>query len=670
VLQDLFYTYDPAGNITHIRDDAQDTIYFNNQVVLPTCDFIYDPLYRLTQATGREHIGQLAEPQTSWDDQFRTNLPHPGDGAAMRNYTERYFYDGVGNFDRLVHQANNGNWTRTYAYNEASLLESAKKSNRLSSTSVGAATDVYTHDAHGNMTAMPHLTLMEWDFRDQLSATSRQAVNPAPPPVSVAQTTFYVYDSRGERIRKVTESQAGARREERIYLGGFEIYRKFVGDGVTSDLVRETLHVMDDKQRVALVESRTKGNDGSPSQLIRYQFGNHLGSATLELDDRGAVISYEEYYAYGSTSYEAVDQSIKAMAKRYRYTGKERDEESGFSYHSARYYATWLGRWSSSDPSGLSDGINLYAYCHNSPMVFADHTGMDADTDSLKTGAAKTEGFKSTVDAAVKNYVNPSTGLTTTDFLTLINIESSGDPKASTGSHKGLFQLSKKDNYDSKEFAAARKSGFNKTAADRNFKWTKKGILDPTTNIRYGTFVVNERIRLANESIGRKAKVLAEQSEIATDKARLEAKQTTAQASLDALKDKQKHLKKGQSLTKTEKSQMKALRDELGTFSGKFSDIKTRETQNAADLQLETKLEPGNLLLKQFMKDHPAAAAYLLHQQGIAGLRSILSNPNGHISGNQRKNLTESAKSSVTTNQQFVDFWVKRFDLAKSFVKP
>ena len=36
VLQDLSYTYDPAGNITHIRDDAQQTIYFNNQVVAPT----------------------------------------------------------------------------------------------------------------------------------------------------------------------------------------------------------------------------------------------------------------------------------------------------------------------------------------------------------------------------------------------------------------------------------------------------------------------------------------------------------------------------------------------------------------------------------------------------------------------------------------------------------
>ena len=332
VFQDLFYTYDPAGNITHIRDDAQQTIYFNGQVVRPDCDYLYDAIYRLINATGREHIGQLAKPpETTWNDEFRINLPQPGDGQAMRNYTEQYLYDAVGNFEKLIHQAANGNWTRAYAYNEASLIEAAKKSNRLSSTTVGATTEPYTYDAHGNMTSMPHLTLMQWDFKDQLSATSRQAVNATPPPDKVPETTFYVYDAGGQRVRKVTERQNGSRKAERIYLGGFEIYREFNGNGIDIALERETLHIMDDKQRIALVETRTQGNDGSPPQLIRYQFGNHLGSASLELDDKGSVISYEEYYPYGSTSYQAVDQSIKAAAKRYRYTGKERDEETGFT---------------------------------------------------------------------------------------------------------------------------------------------------------------------------------------------------------------------------------------------------------------------------------------------------------------------------------------------------
>ncbi len=57
-LQDLYYTYDPVGNITAIADRAQQTIYFNNQVVTASANYEYDLLHRLIAATGREHVGQ------------------------------------------------------------------------------------------------------------------------------------------------------------------------------------------------------------------------------------------------------------------------------------------------------------------------------------------------------------------------------------------------------------------------------------------------------------------------------------------------------------------------------------------------------------------------------------------------------------------------------------
>src|SRR5207253_2279226 len=104
------------------------------------------------------------------------------------------------------------------------------------------------------------------------------------------ETTWYVYDASGQRVRKVTDRQAGegaspARMKERIYVGVFEVYREYESDGATVALERETLLVTEDKQRVALVESRTQGKDPAPARLIRYQLTNHLGSATMELDD-------------------------------------------------------------------------------------------------------------------------------------------------------------------------------------------------------------------------------------------------------------------------------------------------------------------------------------------------------------------------------------------------
>src|SRR5262249_35813953 len=47
VIQDLVYTYDPVGNITHIVDGAMKTITYNSQQVKPECAFDYDPVYRL-----------------------------------------------------------------------------------------------------------------------------------------------------------------------------------------------------------------------------------------------------------------------------------------------------------------------------------------------------------------------------------------------------------------------------------------------------------------------------------------------------------------------------------------------------------------------------------------------------------------------------------------------
>ena len=177
---------------------------------------------------------------------------------------------------------------------------------------------------------MPQLQQIDWNMREEMKHANLGGGGDA----------YYVYDSRGQRVRKVID-RGGGKTTERIYIGVYEIYRERTGTTLT--LERETLHVMDNKQRIAIIDTRNKGI--GLKQLIRYQYSNHLGSACLELDDAAKIISYEEYHPYGTSSYRATDASRQVPAKRYRYTGMERDEETGFNYHSARYYVTWLGRW-------------------------------------------------------------------------------------------------------------------------------------------------------------------------------------------------------------------------------------------------------------------------------------------------------------------------------------
>jgi len=391
-LQDLFYTYDPAGNIIVIRDDAQQTIYFNGQVVKPDTEYWYDAIYRLIEASGREHIGQVSQPHTTWNDEFRVKLAHPNDGQAMRNYFEFYEYDEVGNILNLDHKAEKGNWIRSYGYDEKSQTEADKNSNRLSRTIVNPKSEnpisePYTYDIHGNMTSMPHLPEMAWDFKDELQIVNKGGGCKA----------YYVYDSTGQRVRKVIE-QNDETLNERIYVGGYEVYRQYKSNNKDPVLERESLHIMDDKQRIALVDTKTIDTNNPeiklPETLIRYQFGNHLGSAVLELDENAKVISYEEYYPYGSTSYQAVcsnnSGSVEVSTKRYRYTGKERDEETGLCYHEARYYLPWLGRWVNCDPKGLIDGSNMYKATSNNPLSYTDPTGESPVSDCYN--AAKNGG--------------------------------------------------------------------------------------------------------------------------------------------------------------------------------------------------------------------------------------------------------------------------------------
>ncbi len=385
-MQNLRYTYDAAGNITHIHDDAQQTIYFRNQRIEPSNEYTYDAIYRLIDATGREHLGQGNAPiPHSPEDAQRVGLLHPGDGNAMGRYLEQYVYDAVGNILAMQHRGSNprhSGWTRDYTYNETSLLEAGNVSNRLSTTTIGGSSEAYAYEGsvglHGNITAMPHLPLMQWDYSDQLQATARQVVNIGGMP----ETTWYVYDASGQRVRKVTErqvtdGQTAMRKKERIYLSGFEIYREYGNDGASVTLERETLHIMNDQQRIALVETRTQGDDGSALQLLRYQFTNHLGSAGLELDDQGQMVSYEEYTPYGNTSYQAMHSQTE-IPKRYRYTGMERDEENGLNYHSARYYCPWLARWVKPDPIGIADSVNVYEYVSGNPINIVDPSGLGA----------------------------------------------------------------------------------------------------------------------------------------------------------------------------------------------------------------------------------------------------------------------------------------------------
>jgi YD repeat-containing protein len=285
LLQDLTYTYDPAGNVTFVKDAAQQQIFFRNQQVDPSNEYTYSSEYRLIEAVGREQLGQAGQRPVPGASPLPT-VEHPNQSSAMGTYLEQYVWDAVGNIMVMKHDSSDAKtpgWTRKYTYGDG---------NKLMSSEVSGAIESYTYDAHGNMLSMPSLPVMKWDYQNQLRSTARQASSNGQTP----ETTYYTYDSGGARVRKVTERQTddanpGPRiLKERMYVGNCEIYRTYSGDGQTKTLERETLHVGMGSDTIAMVETRTVGDeDGNPSQLTRYQLANYLNSVLVEVDDQAQV---------------------------------------------------------------------------------------------------------------------------------------------------------------------------------------------------------------------------------------------------------------------------------------------------------------------------------------------------------------------------------------------
>ncbi|QGA48276.1 RHS repeat-associated core domain-containing protein [Pseudomonas brassicacearum] len=352
-LQDLRYTYDPVGNVTHIVDKAQPVQFGNNQRVEASSVFTYDSLYQLISATGREAAGLISPPDLP-------ALGHiPIDSGQLFNFTEHYAYDAGGNLTELRHRRDGNHYTRT--------LNVAAASNRLRSWNKGhSASEVaLDFDANGNQQALSPGQALTWNLRNQLDSVVLVRRENASDDIE-----RYCYDSGGQRVRKIQVTQGATRvhtREVR-YLPGLEIRTR-----PNERLEVITLQAGRCSMRYLL------WSEGRPSALaanpLRYSFGDHLGSSSLELDDQGNLVSQESYLPYGATAWAASRSAVEADYRTLRYSGKERDA-SGLYYYGQRYYAPWLQRWISPDPAGAVDGLNLYCMVGNNPMRYVDHQGL------------------------------------------------------------------------------------------------------------------------------------------------------------------------------------------------------------------------------------------------------------------------------------------------------
>jgi len=340
VHHDTGYDYDLSGNILRIKERV------NNCGVGGTNSldrvFNHDPLYRLLSATGRENSPTITP---IWDDSYRST-----DHEITTAYTQHYEYDLMGNIQRLQHVGNN-NFTRNFNYGSGN-------NNKLQGITAGGDTYSFTYDANGNQITENSDRKFEWDFADKLRSFRVQAGTSQP-----TKFAHYLYDAGGNRVKKLVRVSGGSYTST-TYIDG--IFEKLT-DGTDT---QNTLHVMDDNSRIATVRLGEEFGDTTPA--VKYVLEDHLGNSTFEVNGDGTFIAKEEYYPFGETSFASYGK------KRYKYNGKERDDESGLYNYGMRYYSAWTCRFISVDPLFRDYAYYTpYQYAGNKPINFIDMDGLE-----------------------------------------------------------------------------------------------------------------------------------------------------------------------------------------------------------------------------------------------------------------------------------------------------
>jgi RHS repeat-associated protein len=275
--------------------------------------------------------------------------------------SQSFTYDELNRLKSASTQATSGPhaWGLSFGYDIwANLLSATVTQGSAPMLSVGVNgknqinNSGFTYDAAGNLLADGSLTIT-YDAENRMTTTAGVS---------------YTYDGDGKRVRKsdgtlywlgngldpLAESDAaGNITDEYVFFGGRRIARRQL-----------------------------------PSGTLHFYFSDHLGSSNIVASATGQILDESDFYPFGGERV-VVDT---LPDQNYKFTGKERDSESGLDYFGARYYASPLGRFTSTDPKDIAlrhllnpQKLNKYTYVLNNPLKHRDPNGMEEITVTFRT---------------------------------------------------------------------------------------------------------------------------------------------------------------------------------------------------------------------------------------------------------------------------------------------
>ena len=331
------------------------------------------------------------------DREWVTGISYPG------KFTVTQQYDAVGNVTAQ-------NYRRAASESEKAAAYTYDNLHRLTGFSLGSgsSTRSYTYDRNGNITRLGTNGATDYyEYYNRATPNKLTAVFGNRPFVQTIHnrngwmtrlgTTTLTYDYRGLTTGhgSATYLMDPDRRRVKKTVGTVTTFYLRGADGsVLAEYTGQTLsarYVYAGSRRIARVASSS----------TRYYLTDHLGSTRSLVDEAGTVTAAYDYWPYGKTL-----ATSGTDATHFRFTGHERDDESGLDYMLARSYAFDIGRFLRPDP--MQDeypGLSPYAYAANNPLKYVDPDGRAFRLGAI-VGAAIDVGVQIAVDGRSLNEID------------------------------------------------------------------------------------------------------------------------------------------------------------------------------------------------------------------------------------------------------------------------
>ena len=356
-IQNRDYGLDLLGNVTEIADNLDNT---RNQ------SFVYDDLYRLTDATGIYatlgfSMDAVGNRLTRTADGLTETLAYVSDTNLLDSITGTTTVD--------IATDANGNVTtygaRTLTYNQANRLVQIDED--------GTALGTYVYSAEGcrvKKTADGTVTHYHYDSKGRLIAEND-------PDTSRHINYIYLDDQPIAMVRyepvEMARCLSDFNNDGVVNTGDFMIFRSNYG---SSDCSVSSPCIGDLDGDGAVGDSdfsifRAEWGKNCPCTTVYYFHNDHIGTPQRLTDATGTVVWAADYLPFGQANV-----TVETVENNLRFAGQYYDSETGLHYNYHRYYDPATGRYLNPDPIGLAGGINLFAYVQNNPVNFVDPYGL------------------------------------------------------------------------------------------------------------------------------------------------------------------------------------------------------------------------------------------------------------------------------------------------------